>query len=140
LHAFPGTSFDEERTSLPVAATTFTFLLDRSPTSALPTADGITFTIQASPSGPSALGTSGSGLGYEGISNSVAIKFDLYNSSGEGTNSTGIFTGGRMYKLNAPRYDQELAWRHPCPNSERAAKHPEALVLQRQPIMDRCQR
>src|SRR5262249_20841874 len=29
------------------------------------------------------------------IRNSVAIKFDLYNNSGEGINSTGIFTDGR---------------------------------------------
>jgi hypothetical protein len=48
-------------------------------------ADGFTFTIATS---PSALGSNGGGLGYGGINNSVAVKFDLYNNSGEGNNST----------------------------------------------------
>lgn len=63
-------------------------------------ADGITFTIQNA--GPSALGPAGGGLGYGaldpggpvGITNSMAIKFDLYNNDGEGNDSTGIFTAG----------------------------------------------
>src|SRR5206468_3861323 len=33
---------------------------------------------------------------------SLAIKFDLYNNSGEGINSTGIFTGGRSPTLRQP--------------------------------------
>jgi hypothetical protein len=48
-------------------------------------ADGFTFTIATS---RSALGSNGGGLGYGGINNSVAVKFDLYNNSGEGNNST----------------------------------------------------
>jgi hypothetical protein len=55
-------------------------------------ADGFTFTIQGN--GPTALGAPGGSLGYEGISSSVAIKFDLYNNSGEGTDSTGEYTDG----------------------------------------------
>jgi fibronectin type 3 domain-containing protein len=63
-------------------------------------ADGFTFTIQGN--GPTALGPSGGGLGYgpdtpggnPGIPNSVAVKFDLYNNAGEGTDSTGEYTGG----------------------------------------------
>lgn len=63
-------------------------------------ADGITFTIQNA--GPSAVGPQGGGLGYGalypggpvGITNSMAIKFDLYNNDGEGNDSTGIFTNG----------------------------------------------
>jgi LysM repeat protein len=55
-------------------------------------ADGMTFTIQASSIW--ALGYSGSGLGYQGIPNSVAVKFDLYNNAGEGSDSTGLYTGG----------------------------------------------
>jgi hypothetical protein len=67
-----------------------------------PSADGFTFTIQNSPSAAKALGPAGGGLGYgpdspsgaAGIPQSVAIKFDLYNNSGEGVDSTGLYTGG----------------------------------------------
>lgn len=65
-----------------------------------PNADGMTFTIQGT--GPTALGPSGGGLGYgpdtvggtAGIGKSVAVKFDIYNNAGEGTNSTGMYTNG----------------------------------------------
>jgi fibronectin type 3 domain-containing protein len=64
------------------------------------TADGFTFTIQGV--APTALGASGGGLGYgtDGvnpgniITQSVAIKFDLYNNQGEGPDSTGLYTNG----------------------------------------------
>jgi Legume lectin domain/Chitobiase/beta-hexosaminidase C-terminal domain len=63
-------------------------------------ADGLTFTIQNQ--GLSAIGPVGSGLGYgaskpgapTGIGNSLAIKFDIYNNNGEGTDSTGFYTAG----------------------------------------------
>ncbi len=76
-------------------ASSFTFQLTN------PNADGITFTLQGV--GPTALDTAvGGGLGYgpdtpggaAGIAKSVAIKFDLYNNAGEGTNSTGLYTNG----------------------------------------------
>jgi Chitobiase/beta-hexosaminidase C-terminal domain len=62
--------------------------------------DGMTFTIQNA--GTTALGPSGGGLGYgaglpggtPGIPTSVAVKFDLFQNSHEGTNSTGIYTNG----------------------------------------------
>jgi hypothetical protein len=65
-----------------------------------PNADGFTFTIQNA--GITALGPSGGGLGYgpdasggtAGMATSVAVKFDLYNNEGEGTNSTGLYTDG----------------------------------------------
>jgi hypothetical protein len=57
-------------------------------------ADGFTFTIQNA--GPTALGSLGGGLGYRHISQSVAVKFDLYDNAGEGSDSTGIFTGGAI--------------------------------------------
>jgi hypothetical protein len=65
-----------------------------------PNADGMTFTIQGT--GPTALGPTGGGLGYgpdtpggpPGIGKSVAVKFDLYNNAGEGTDSTGMYTNG----------------------------------------------
>jgi len=64
-----------------------------------PNADGFTFTIQNA--GPTALGSAGGGLGYgkylastAAITPSVAIKFDLFNNNGEGSNSTGLYTNG----------------------------------------------
>ena len=64
------------------------------------TADGFTFAIQGNNS--SSIGPMGGGLGYgpdtpggtAGIANSLAIKFDLYNNSGEGVDSTGIYLNG----------------------------------------------
>ena len=55
-------------------------------------ADGLTFCIQGD--GPTALGGSGGMLGYGGMPKSVAVKFDLYDNKGEGTDSTGLYTGG----------------------------------------------
>jgi fibronectin type 3 domain-containing protein len=57
-----------------------------------PSADGFTFTIQGA--GATALGAAGGGLGYAGIGKSIAIKFDLFNNSGEGIDSTGLFVDG----------------------------------------------
>jgi len=68
--------------------TDFTFQLTS------PSADGMTFAIQNQSTG--ALGDSGGGLGYQGIPTSVAVKFDLYNNAGEGTDSTGLFADGAL--------------------------------------------
>jgi hypothetical protein len=65
-----------------------------------PDADGITFAIQNN--GTTAMGFGGAGLGYGatspggqlGIPESVAVKFDIYNNLGEGTNSTGLYLNG----------------------------------------------
>jgi len=54
--------------------------------------DGLTFVLQGA--GPDALGTAGGGLGYAGIPNSVAVKFDLVDNAGEGTDTTGMYTNG----------------------------------------------
>jgi hypothetical protein len=61
--------------------------------------DGMTFTIQNA--GLTALGSHGGGLGYAHIGKSVAVKFDVYNNSGEGSDSTGIFTDGAFPALPA---------------------------------------
>jgi len=67
-------------------------------------ADGFTFTIQNV--SPKALGPVGGGLGYGPytssgatnsagtITNSIAIKFDLYSNAGEGPDSTGLYQNG----------------------------------------------
>ncbi len=68
--------------------TDFTFQLSN------PNADGITFAIQNDPSNYYALGGNGSYLGYSPIAHSAAIKFDLYNSAGEGPDSTGLYLNG----------------------------------------------
>jgi hypothetical protein len=76
--------------------TDFTFQLSDA------TADGITFTIQNSSAGATALGPYGGGLGYgpdtpggtPGIGKSIAVKFDIYNNAGEGDDSTGLYTNG----------------------------------------------
>jgi hypothetical protein len=57
-----------------------------------PMADGFTFAIQGV--GPTALGYGGGNLGYGHLSNSVAVKFDLFSNAGEGIDSTGFYLGG----------------------------------------------
>jgi FtsP/CotA-like multicopper oxidase with cupredoxin domain len=70
-------------------------------------ADGLTFTIQNQ--GLNALGGFGAGLGYgvqpagtgASIAKSVAVKFDIYNNNGEGSNSTGVYLKGASPTLPA---------------------------------------
>ena len=81
-----GSAFYATRVNIQKFTTRFTFQLSN------PAANGITFTIQNS--GANALGGMGGGLGYGGIPQSVAIKFDLWNSAGEGSNSTGLYING----------------------------------------------
>jgi Legume lectin domain/Chitobiase/beta-hexosaminidase C-terminal domain len=91
-----GSAFCTTQVDVRGFVTDFTFQLSDA------SADGITFTLQNSSAGANALGLSGGGLGYAsdtvggagGITPSVAIKFDLYNNSGEGDDSTGLYTDG----------------------------------------------
>lgn len=76
----------------PVSVQAFTTDFDFKETAAI--ADGFTFTLQNSAAGLNALGSAGGGLGYQGIGSSVALKFDLFNSAGEGIDSTGFYTNG----------------------------------------------
>jgi len=70
------------------------------------TADGFIFCIQGN--SPTSLGQNGAKLGYSfdktganGIGNSVAVKFDIYNNDGEGIDSTGMFTNGARATIPA---------------------------------------
>ena len=66
--------------------TNFTFQLTNA------VADGFTFAIQNNNS--TIVGPTSGNLGYGYIPSSVAIKFDLFNNQGEGSDSTGLFTNG----------------------------------------------
>ncbi|HWM67498.1 MAG TPA: chitobiase/beta-hexosaminidase C-terminal domain-containing protein [Steroidobacteraceae bacterium] len=69
--------------------TDFTFQI----TPASPNAsDGFTFAIQNM--GLNSDGGIGGALGYQSITKSVAVKFDLFSNDGEGINSTGFYTNG----------------------------------------------
>jgi hypothetical protein len=90
-----GSAFWTTPVNIQAFTTSFSFQLSSA------VADGFAFTIQDA--GTTALGQLGGGLGYGvnpnggttgGIGKSVAIKFDIYSNSGEGSDSTGIFTNG----------------------------------------------
>ena len=59
-----------------------------------PPGEGFAFVIQRDATGLTAVGTPGQDLGYAGIKNSIAIKFDIMDNVGEGANSTGLFVKG----------------------------------------------
>jgi hypothetical protein len=89
-----GSAFYSAPVKIEAFTTNFLFQLT-SPNGAIPLADladGITFVIQSA--GTGAVGGGGGELGYAGIGESVAIKFDLYDNSGEGPNSTGLYLDG----------------------------------------------
>jgi hypothetical protein len=54
--------------------------------------EGFAFVIQADGSG--AMGDGGPELGYGGMGFSAGVKFDMFNNSGEGSGSTGLFLNG----------------------------------------------
>jgi hypothetical protein len=81
-----GSAFSSSAVGIATFSTQFSFQLTN------PNADGFTFTIQGN--SPTALGGAGGYLGYAGIGKSVALKFDLYNNAGEGSDSTGLYTNG----------------------------------------------
>ncbi|AXC12927.1 hypothetical protein ACPOL_3644 [Acidisarcina polymorpha] len=85
-----GSAFYAMPVNVQAFTTDFTFQLSN------PAGDGITFTIQNS--GPTALGSAKSDLGYTTIQHSMCIKFDLVDKAGQGPDGTGLFTNG-----NTPR-------------------------------------
>jgi hypothetical protein len=95
LRLSDGGSFENRAVwySTPVSVQGFTtdFSFQITPASSN-TSDGFAFVIQNM--GLNADGGIGGALGYQGISPSVAVKFDLFDNAGEGVNSTGFYTGG----------------------------------------------
>jgi hypothetical protein len=83
-----GTGWYPTKVSTSNFSTDFDFQLPSS------TADGFTFTLQNEGGAYWALGANGSGLGYQGITNSVAVAFDLYQSGVTGAETLSILTGG----------------------------------------------
>ncbi len=90
-----GSAFYNTPTNIQAFTTDFAFQLSGAG------ADGFTFTMQNV--APTAMGGNGGSLGYGpvppggstgGIAKSVAIKFDFFSNSGEGTDSTGIYVNG----------------------------------------------
>jgi hypothetical protein len=85
-----GTFFSTERLGVRGFTTTFEVRVHEGSD---PRADGFTFILQGV--GPGALGTVGSGLGFQGIGSSVAVKFGFFQNSGDPSgNTTGMFTNG----------------------------------------------
>jgi len=76
------------------AFTTDFYFQETLPTANGAVADGFTFTMQNAPAGVYAVGGVAGGLGYQGLTSSVAVKFDVYDNAGEGTDSTGFYQGG----------------------------------------------
>jgi hypothetical protein len=101
-----GSIFALQRVGIRTFTTTFTFRIHEG----VDRGEGFTFIMQTDPRETSVVGPGGGGLGYgpaapgisRGIVRSVAIKFDLVDSAGEGGNSTGIFTGGRSPTVRDP--------------------------------------
>jgi len=87
-----GSVFSTSRVNAASFSTQFSFQVSAGSA----TADGFTFALQNT--GATALGLSGGNLGYTNIGKSVAIKFDLYDNSGEGANSTGLYINGATPK------------------------------------------
>jgi hypothetical protein len=83
-----GSAFTNSQVGIRKFATSFTF---QAQPGTVPMADGITFIIQSNSA--NALGASGGGMAFQGVGNSVAVKFDLLNH-GHGGYSTGLYVDG----------------------------------------------
>ena len=87
VNGLAGSAFLPAKIGIAAFSTSFTFQFTGTPGQM---ADGLTFTIQGN--SPTALGGTGGLEGYQGIGNSIAVKFDAYHNNPAG--QTGLFTGG----------------------------------------------
>lgn len=71
-------------------------------------ADGYVFVIAAN---SNSLGSSGGGLGYAGILNSVGVEFDFYNNGGENIASSDVFTNGLISNTPGTVFDSDYLTR-----------------------------
>jgi len=83
-----GTAWYPDKVEVSDFATQFDFQLPAS------TADGFTFTLQNEGAGTWALGGNGSGLGYSGITSSVAVSFNFYQPGVANAETLSVLTGG----------------------------------------------
>jgi hypothetical protein len=65
-------------------------------------ADGMAFVVQNDPREDTALGAAGGGLGYNGITNSVALEFNIYSANGVGFAVRTNGVTGPPYASTAP--------------------------------------
>lgn len=82
-------------------------------------ADGIAFVLQNHSAGSGSIGSSGSGIGYSGVLNSLAIEFDTFQNAGEisgnhvsvlrnGSVTSAIASANVSFDLNSPAI--KYAW------------------------------
>jgi hypothetical protein len=67
-------------------------------------ADGFAFVLHEDEKGSRALGKKGGGMGYEGLSNALAVEFDTYynyENFDSYENHVGVMTTGFRFNINA---------------------------------------
>jgi len=91
MNAEGSSAFNTTAQGIDTFDTTYTFTYG---SAVPPNADGMAFVIQSND--PTSMGGAFDGLGYEGMANSVAVKFDLWDRSGgqPTNNETGCFIAG----------------------------------------------
>ncbi|MFN5532196.1 MAG: lectin-like domain-containing protein, partial [Planctomycetaceae bacterium] len=67
-------------------------------------ADGVAFVLQNDPRGTAAVGSSGGGVGYAGIANSLGVVLDIYSNDGAGGAGFQVATNGTLgtFQSTAP--------------------------------------
>jgi uncharacterized protein (TIGR03437 family) len=93
-----GSAFSLTRIPLQTTGTFSTFFQFRITNPSVPPGDGFAFVLQGTSSG---VGATGSGLGYAGLSPSVAVEFDTHNDDELNDNHVAIDLNGSLQNLSA---------------------------------------